>query len=179
MNTLIFLAAVSLGQFSDPCGYSIVVSPTMYIDYLYGEMRVESKVMTQVKYSDGRYWNVYIVNGYAPAVTVTHLSGGGVRYIYDYRCRIPYRKPEPKPKPKPKPNPDPEIDPRYLPGPEPEPDPVRSVVVPKREPTLAPKPDPMSNPPLVLPESLPFGMAKPSAIAEPERVIRPQYGRPE
>lgn len=179
MNVLMLLAAMSLGQFSDPCGYSVVVGPTTYIDYLYGEMRVESKIMTQVKYSDGRYWNVYIVNGYVPAVTVTSLASGGVRYVFDYRCRIPYRKPEPRPQP--------EIDPRYLPGPEPEPPPAQSVVVPKREPTLAPrreptlapKSDPISDPPPVLPEPLPFGMAKPSAIAEPGRVIRPQYERPE
>lgn len=143
-----------------------ICHPSICIEYLYGDMSVESRFMTQVKYDDGRYWNVYVVNGYLPTVTITPLSNGDTRYVYDYRKHIAYKptknievKPEIK-KP---------LDIKPLPLKVANPEPKKLDIKPL---PLVPTPDPAFT------NQKTDGTTLPSAIAEPERVVRPNYGRP-
>lgn len=102
MNSIFWLAVVCVGQ--------MVAGSTTYVDYLYGTMVVEEKHEAVVKYDDGRYWKVIVVNGFAPEITINYLCSGGTHYVLDYRGHIPYKLSKPvaetpmlAPKPTPKP----------------------------------------------------------------------------
>jgi hypothetical protein len=119
-------------------------------------MQVETRVLDKVEYNRSdketkEVWRVPIVNGYIPTLMVQTYSDGSQRYVFDYRKRIPYAKPE-----------------------------LPSTLPPKREQPLS-KPDPLPEPNLSKPEQIkleppiPVGMERPSDIADPVRVISPDY----
>lgn len=164
-----FLVMLFFGQFEVPnFGTSLRIAPPLYIDYIYGDMQVETKVFAKVEYNRNdkeikEAWRVPIVNGYVPTLTVQTYSDGSQRYVFDYRKRIPYAKPEPPP---PKPPPVlPKPEPPKLPPPLPT---KREQPLPKLEPTRLPEQ-------LKLEPPIPAGMERPSDIADPVRVISPDY----
>lgn len=135
---------------------------------------METKCRAVVKYNDGKYWDVVVVNGFVPVITVYDKVDGGKHYVLDYRCRIPRRKPQPVvpediPRVVPRPEVEPEsrpisrLDPKLLPGPV-EVEPPRST--PLEQPHLSPKLEPI----------VPNDMRRPSDVQDDStRVAAPRY----
>jgi hypothetical protein len=81
------------------------------IEYRTGGESIQSKVVKQVAYN-GDFYDVPVINGYAPVISTIRLWNGRKYTVYDYRRQISYEKclhkddgkavvkPVPKPQPK-------------------------------------------------------------------------------
>lgn len=98
MNTIVMIAAATMGQFFD-CPPPPICQPQIYTtpvytaptDYVFLEldgMREQTRSYELIEYGTKR-WRVPVINGYVPDVSWCKLSSGGYKIRYDYSARTP------------------------------------------------------------------------------------------
>lgn len=99
MNTVVMIAAATMGQFFDYppppiCQPQVVYTTPVYTapaDYVFLEldgMRERTRSYELIEYGTKK-WRVPVINGYVPDVSWCKLSSGGYKIRYDYSARTP------------------------------------------------------------------------------------------
>lgn len=99
MNTVVMIAAATMGQFFDCPPPPICQPPVVYttpvytapVDYVFLEldgMRERTRSYELIEYGTKK-WRVPVINGYVPDVSWCKLNSGGYKIRYDYSARTP------------------------------------------------------------------------------------------
>lgn len=89
------LSLLMVGQLCQPQVVITYEPETVYV-YKLGLMQEETRFQASVRYSDGRYRSVPVINGFVPVVTYQNGMAEH-RVIYDYSCRIKHVPPQLRP----------------------------------------------------------------------------------
>jgi len=185
MNTVVMIAAATLGQFFDCPPPPICQAPIVYsapADYVFIEldgMNERTRSYELIEYGEKK-WRVPVINGYVPDVSRCKLSSGGYKIRYNYSSRTPLEEcvlceklvpaksnvprqtrggalPRIPPEPMKTPAPVEEINP----------EPRRTLVKPRLEPEREPERDPPR-----------LNLKRPSEVIESEdNRVNPSYGK--